>query len=1190
MVKPWILIFFSFVYIGILFVIAYYGDKHAIQKSLAPYKPVIYSLSLAVYCTSWTYYGAIGSASTSGWEYLAIYLGPILIFIFGHRFLKRIASICIENNITTIADFIASRYGKAQSLAVLVTVIAIMGTLPYIALQLKAVATSYEVIASYSTPNIPFKFSAPFLNDTGLVVAIIMAIFSIIFGTRYVNASEKHNGIILAIAFESVIKLFALICLCLFAVYSVFDGPKDIVSQLSETSPGDGSLLTSSITDEIFQATFLSNVLLSVAAIFCLPRQFHVAFVEAENTREMELSRWIFPLYLIVTCLVIVPISIIGLLMFSGISVNPDMFLITIPIAAQNQMMTLLVFIGGLSAATSMVIIAVITLSTMICNDIVMPVLFKISKFALKERDDISSILLLIRRLAIIAILILSYYYYRYISSYTPLASIGLISFVAAIQFAPAIVGGIYWKKGTRQGATFGLMAGFAIWFYTLFLPAIAGTGWLPSGFIEYGLWGLHYLKPYALFGLDSMTPITHALVMSLSANIGCYIYFSVTRKANLLGRIQAAKFTQTEDKKSPTDGLPWWSTVAVGELRILAEKFIGEKSTRLAFTEYAQKRSEDLSASEKADTELISFTERLLAGAIGASSARLIISSVLRNKDLPIEDVFSIVDEASQAVHFNQELLINTIEHIDQGICVVNQSLQLIAWNSRFIEIHDYPDDFIKVGCPIAELLTYDDRANGHGSDQIRTQTNQRLEDMRLGRPHSFIAYRHDGAVIHVRGKPMSNVGFVTSFTDVTELKRTEKELRIINENLEKIVEGRTLELSKVNQELEDAVSSKNQFLAAVNHDVMQPLNAARLFTSALAHQLNDSSGLSEKINNSIRSAEEIIHTLLDISKLDSGAMTTNKTTFRINDILQTLNEEFSVIASERDIKLKYINSSLCTTSDPLLIRRVLQNFISNALRHTHAGGRVTIGCRRTSTDAGKKYFYVEVHDTGIGMNAHDQLLIFDEFKRLDNQIHDNQKGIGLGLAISKRISNLLNLKITVKSRLYVGSVFSLRCEQAEYGQASASTPAQQMTTDKRYSALTGLNVLCIDNHPEVLDAMRTQLRVWKCNTVCAGSCGEALQKMINTDFIPEILLIDYHLDSENGIEVTARINKHFNADIPAIIISADLSVQIKLKAANFGHKYLRKPVNPAALRKLMLRISKNRTTAAVEPLHKFG
>ena len=414
---------------------------------------------------------------------------------------------------------------------------------------------------------------------------------------------------------------------------------------------------------------------------------------------------------------------------------------------------------------------------------------------------------------------------------------------------------------------------------------------------------------------------------------------------------------------------------------------------------------------------------------------------------------------------------------------------------------------------------------------------------------------------------------------------------MRIINENLEKIVEGRTLELSKVNQELENAVRSKNQFLAAVNHDVMQPLNAARLFTSALAQQINDKSGLSKKINNSIRSAEEIIHTLLDVSKLDSGVITTNISTFRVNGILQTLYEEFSVIAAERCIKLKCINTSLCTTSDPLLVRRILQNFISNALRHTHTGGRVTIGCRRKFKHTDEKFFTVEVHDTGVGINAHDHDSIFNEFKRLDNQIHDNQKGIGLGLSISKRIGALLDLKITVKSRLNVGSVFALRCEYSEPDQVQDGDALQTAIIEKNHSAISGLNILCIDNDTNVLDAMQTQLNVWHCNTLCAVGYDEAIERLADNDFLPEILLVDYHLENENGIDVITRVNQRFNTQIPAIIISADLSVEIKLQASNSGHKYLRKPINPAALRKLMMRISKNHAkTTNNEAVHKSG
>ncbi|MGB0847298.1 MAG: PAS-domain containing protein, partial [Thiolinea sp.] len=1006
MLQPWIIVLCSLVYIGILFAIAYYGDSGNYAKKLRPYRGIIYSLSLAIYCTSWTYYGAVGSAATNGWRYIAIYLGPMLLIFFGYRFLKKVATICSEQNITSIADFISSRYGKSQQLAVLVTLIAITGTLPYIALQLKAIASSYEVLTSLPPGAIasqvlhPLSVAPdlvnirnPWWSDTGFIVALVMAVFSILFGTRYVHASEHHEGLILAIAFESIVKLFALTLVAFLAVV-VLLGATDLELSRFAQDPQAAKLSRHSLSVDMLELTFLSHTVLAMAAIFCLPRQFHVSFVEVTHPGDMRKARWVFPLYLLLTTLVVIPITLAGSLVHTQTGMNvaaivPDMFVLTLPVIEGSDVLALLAFIGGFSAATGMVIVAVITLSTMVCNDIVMPLLFRVQSFALKQKKDLTRLLLLIRRVSIVLILILSYLYYQYIDDEKALASIGLTAFVAAIQFAPAIIGAVYWKQATRRGAIAGLLAGFGVWLYTLFIPGLlAGIGGF-DGFISLGPWGIDWLRPSHLLGVNGLDAVTHSLLFSLGLNILCFLLFSFQRKPLLLERMQAANFTHTVNTGTLTQGLPWWSTAEVGELRLLAEKFVGRSATRQAFADFTEARRGELVPSEKADAELVNFTEHLLAGAIGASSARVMINSVLnKKKDLPLEDVFSIVDETSQALQFSQSLLHATIEHLDQGVSVVDEHLNLVAWNSRYLEIYNYPQGLIKVGRPVADIIRHNALAGECGPGEVDEHVEKRLNHMRVGTVHSFQRYRPDGTVLQIQGRPLPGGGFVTSFTDITEYKKVERELRDINENLEQMVGDRTLELSLVNDELKQANRSKNRFLAAVNHDVMQPLNAARLFTSALAVSPDDRHELTDRISSSLRSAEEIIQTLIAISKLDSGAVKANITTFNINKVLSTLEKEFEVIAANKQIRFKMLPCQVMVRSDAHLLRRILQNFISNALRYTPKGGRVTVGCRRIDFAGDMPQLKICTLDTGVGIAKSDQEVIFEEFRQLDNQL----------------------------------------------------------------------------------------------------------------------------------------------------------------------------------------------------------
>ena len=1199
MLQPWIIVACSLFYIGILFVIAYFGDIDSYAKKLRPYRALIYSLSLAVYCTSWTYYGAVGSATTDGWRYTAIYIGPILLIVFGYRFLKKVATICTEQNITSIADFIASRYGKSQFLAILVTLIAITGTLPYIALQLKAIASSYEVLTNLPPSSLtnltqsPSSILAPFegmatqyslWNDTGLVVAMVMAVFCILFGTRYVNSSEHHEGLILAIAFESLIKILALALVATLAMFVIFDSPPDAIQAAAQSAQAS-ELMTNTFSADMLQLTFLSHTVLAMAAIFCLPRQFHVSFVEITDTKHLKRARWVFPAYLLMTTLLVIPITIAGSITHSSANlpdlITPDMYVLTLPIAGNNSLLAMLVFIGGFSAATGMVIVAVITLSTMLCNDIVMPLLFRFRSLKLRDRKDLTGLLLAIRRVAIVCILTLGYFYYQYINqSKEALASIGLTAFVAAIQFAPAIIGAVYWKRASRKGAIVGLIAGFSVWLYTLFVPSLLSSSSWWAEITSNGPFSIEALRPNNLFYIAKMDVVTHSLLFSLGLNILGFIIFSWQRKPELLERIQAANFTQTSQLDDLSQGLPWWSTVAVGELRLLAEKFVGETATHKAFTDYTQSRSGELVASEKADADMVRFTERLLSGAIGSSSARVIINSVVnKRKDLPLEDVFSIVDESSQARQFNEDLLNTTIEHIDQGISVIDENFRLVAWNSRYLELYEYPKNFIRVGRPVEEMIRHNAMVGECGPGTPEEHIKKRLDFMRSGTIHSFQRHRSDGSVLQIQGRPLPNGGFVTSFTDITEYKKAERELRDINENLELMVDGRTQELSQVNDKLQRANHSKTRFLAAVNHDVMQPLNAARLFTAALSQTSDEQVKLTKRINSSLDSAEEIIKTLIDISKLDGGSIKANITKFRVSDVLNTLYKEFAVIADNKKIELNMIACDAVIETDAHLLRRILQNFIGNALRYTKAGGRVSFGCRRMNLQGKAPELRICVFDTGVGIPQGELSAIFEEFHQLDNQVTEESKGVGLGLSIAKRIGQILGHSIGIESVLEKGSQFYLTVPLIVDQQPALTTASTEQTIAPSLSLpIAGLKVLCIDNDGDILDGMAALLERWSCRAYCAKSLDAALKDIESQAYQPDVLLVDYNLgrSCDHGLLVLQKLQQELGSSLPGVLITADVSETVMQETKTLGFEYLRKPVNPVILRKLLMKLTR--------------
>jgi Na+/proline symporter/nitrogen-specific signal transduction histidine kinase len=686
MLDGWIIVVVSLLYLGMLFAIAYYGDKRADEGRSIIASPYIYSLSIAVYATSWTFYGSVGRAASAGVEFLPIYIGPTLTFLLGWFLIRKIIRISKANKITSIADFIASRYGKSSFLGGLVAIIAVVGVLPYVSLQLKAISQSFTVLVRYPEITMPAPSEAiPLLADTALYVALIMAAFAILFGTRHIDASERHEGMVAAIAFESVVKLAAFITVGLFVTFGVYGGFGDIFSR-GALEPALAKLFT--IDGLAGYTSWISLTILAMAAVIVLPRQFQVLVVENVDERHIKKAIWLFPLYLLLINIFVLPIAFGGRLAFPGGGVDADTFVLTVPMAERQPLLAMFAFLGGLSAATGMIIVETVALSTMVCNDVVMPLLLRIGRVHLSTRQDLTGILLAIRRGTIVIVVLLGYAFVRLIGESYALVTIGLVSFVAAIQFAPPIIGGILWKGATRLGALAGLLGGFLVWTYTLLIPSFARSGWLSDGFVSDGPLGLAALKPYALFGLEGLDAIPHALIWTMLVNVGLYVAVSLFTSQSVIERSQAVHFVDVF--RTPAEGERIWrGRATIGDLRRLLNRFLGDSRTESALGRFAREHGRKLDDASPADAGVVAFAERQLAGAIGTASARIMVASVLREEMHDIDRVMQILDEASQLVIYSRRLEEKSSE-LEQA------TEELRAANDRLKELDKLKDDFV--------------------------------------------------------------------------------------------------------------------------------------------------------------------------------------------------------------------------------------------------------------------------------------------------------------------------------------------------------------------------------------------------------------------------------------------------------------------------------------------------------------
>jgi Na+/proline symporter/signal transduction histidine kinase len=1098
-------------YLLALFALAFWGDKRLRDNRQ---HPVLYSLGLGVHCTSWAFFGTTSQAAQYGWAVIPTYLGIMLTMAFAFPVVLRISRLCQQHNISSLADLISLKYQHSHLIAALITLLCFFGVVPYIALQLDAITKSINLLTGEP------QTTTPWLS---IYVAGLLAIFAITFGTRTLNLTDKHPGLLLTIAFESIIKLIALWAVGIFVCFFLFDGALDLISNAASNDSAREVIYADSAP-----WVYLSHVALGVCSMFVLPRQFHMNFVEQNGEGELKTARWLFPLYLLGMTIFLIPIALAGKVLLPE-ATSSDAYVLALPLHAENIALSSFAFIGGLSATTSMVIVATLALGIMISNNVVTPLWLKARLKTSPNQSMQPGKILSIRRITVVVVLSIALWYHLNISQAAPLVKSGVIAIALLAQCMPVLMFGIYWRRSSKAAAISALLAGSTCWAIFLLYPSLLSS---------------YYFNP-------SPTDQALGLGFAFSLLANCITFVVVA----FVSSRQGAKETDaTLQSNSPPNLL-----VKVRDLIALTERVL-ESSTHSQLVTQLTIDVERASSSGYASQSLINRVNKLLAAQVGAPSARILLGAIADTGSDTLPELVDWVEEASQSFQFNHEVLQSSVQNIEQGISVLDDKLQLLAWNDRYVELFTYPKGFLKAGMPITDILSYNAKRGLFNPSSI----DKRVSYMREGTRHKHIRKQPDGKVIELNGAPLPGGGYVTTYSDITEYIAIQKELESAKEDLEERVAQRTAELEEAKLQADKANESKTKFLAAAGHDLMQPFNAATLFASMLSKKTQGSelATLSEGVVNSLDNAQSLLSMLLDMTKLDAGVLTPQKAVFPIDEILSSLVQEFGVIAKQKGVTLRYVNTNVMVYSDKNLLRRVLQNLLSNAVRYAPKGS-ILIGVRRTQNK--EQSIKLCVYDTGLGIAAHQQHEIFSEFHQLDN---NKGEGIGLGLTIVERICRLLGHQVGLNSVPGKGSCFSVTATRIMHTGGNSKQVLKTENYNKELF-LENKRFLLVENDEQVANAMCALLADWGANTTLITSGTEAAN-FSHQHF--DVLIADYHLNyGETGFDVATILSKEKVGFTLKVLVTANRSNEIREEAAALQFSYLPKPLKPAALKRLL-------------------